>query len=85
MSDSLCACFAFVFSKEEEDGAPSKTETEGCFLAWPGRGSDNGQITIEMMTETKPQPLVRQVGGWRLKRKRQEHKQLRWLVQVGPL
>lgn len=27
-------------------------------LAWPGRGSDNGQITIEMMTETKLQPLT---------------------------
>lgn len=45
--------FAFVFSEEEEDGAPSKTETEGCFLARPGRGSDSGKITIEMMTETK--------------------------------
>ena len=83
MSDSLCACFAFVFSKEEEDGAPSKTETEGCFLAWPGRGSANGQITIEMMTETKPQPLAAQreqpalaTGSQRLERKRQEQKQL---------
>lgn len=70
-SDSLCACFAFVFSEEEEDGAPSKTETGGRFLAHTGRGSDNGQITIEMMTETKPQPLLgrestaRAARGWR--------------------
>lgn len=59
-SDSLCACFAFVFSEEEEDGAPLKTEPGGCFLAQSGRGSDSGQITIEMMTETKPWPLTRQ-------------------------
>lgn len=42
-------------------------------LAWPRGGSDNGQITIEMMTETKPWPLAvwREQparlgrGGWR--------------------
>lgn len=91
-SDSVCACFSFVFSKEEEDGVPSKTETKGCFLARPGRGSDSGQITIEMMTETKPRPLTVQreqpAHPGEAEEEEARAKQLqcmRWMVQVGPL
>lgn len=54
-------------------------------LAWPRGGSDNGQITIEMMTETKAWPLAvwreqpARLGQGRLERKRRKQKQLQCL------